>query len=156
MSNPVYDSLPFYIDDTGDGGSGGSPGHGEIAANYAEDRVADLFDAGGVHSWSVSTTGSNPATGTTFLNKASFVEYGKQRFYRATFYTDNDTEFALGVTGAIATIPTGFHGWALGSGDYGTRAGAFYNKDLTTLAYNRDNDSDVDMRVDLYFVAIMP
>jgi len=107
-------------------------------------------------SWIVSTS-TSPGNLQFILNSDSvnYVQEGNKRYYSLSFYIDNDSAISFEVVGAIDVVSVSGDGFPLGSGDFASRATIFRRTGVNEITLDRDNDNDVDMRVDATFTAIM-
>jgi len=106
--------------------------------------------------WSVSSD-TTPSSSQIILNSdlISYTTEGNKRYYTMSFYFDNDSPFSFQVNGAKDVVSVIGVGFPLGSGDFANRATIVRKTGTNEITIDRDNDNNVDMRVDLVFTAIM-
>ncbi len=106
--------------------------------------------------WSESTS-TNPAAGAIVLN-TTYTQYTEEngiRYYQARFYLDTDDPFTFEVDGAIDVGMVQGVGYSLGSGDFGNRMVFCNRSGVNEINVNRDDDTNVDIYVQVTFVAFM-
>ena len=136
--------------------SGGTTVTPDPVTSATGTTVTDTLTQVSGQPWTVIAA-TNPAEVAILLNPdfCSYVEEGNKRYYSIRFYFDNDSLFEFSVNGAqdVALVSSNA-GHPQGSGDFGARSTFVRRTGVNTVGVDRDNDNNVDMFIDVTFMAI--
>ena len=105
--------------------------------------------------WTVGTGTNAPEAGiilnTDFI---SYVQEGNKRYYSMRFYIDLDSPFTFEVVGAQDVVQVSGNGFSQGSGDFASRMVVVRRIGPNVVVVDRFDANNIDMWVDLTFMAI--
>lgn len=147
----------WYRENTSDFNNGGDSGEvGAVILSVSGSDATNTLSQKSGPSWVVSAS-TSPSSGQFILNTglAQYTQEGNKRYYSLSFYIDGDSPIAFEVQDAQDVVSVAGVGSPLGAGDFANRAVILRKTGVNEVTLDRDNDNNVDMRVDVTFTAIM-